>query len=56
LGWKYTILTSTNDLSVWTPIPGYVDVPGTGGPMTFTVSLVQPRQFFRVAARRDESQ
>ena len=56
LGWKYTILTATNDLSSWVPVPDFVDVPGTGGMMAYTVNMLQPKQFFRVAARRNDEQ
>jgi hypothetical protein len=54
-GWTYTILTTTNDLSSWIPVPDCVDLPGTGELMTHAVSMDQPKQFFRVIARRYES-
>ena len=50
-GWKYTILTATNDLSSWTPVPDCVNLTGTGDLMTYDVKMILPKQFFRVAAQ-----
>lgn len=49
----YSVWRSSGLLAEWAPVPGYVDVPGTGQTMTFTSSTSgSTARFFRIECER----
>lgn len=54
---RYYTLESTDDLTsgVWTPVPGCVDVVGTGDLVSHSVTLSNSPAFFRTRIRLEDS-
>jgi len=51
-GRLYTVeATPTLSPPAWAPVPGLVDIPGTGAPLTFEVSEDHPSRFYRLKVR-----
>lgn len=46
---RYTLESSaTLDGSAWTPVPGYIDIPGNGQSITHTAPATHPHTFYRL--------
>ena len=50
---RYTLLTASDLLpgTVWMPVPGQIDIPGTGGLQTLGESTSAPQKFYRIEVR-----